>query len=478
MRRVSALLLAGSVAGCLALAAPARPQDPGDLERHYRPHRTFGIPVSAETIAGLKNKPSELQLYYAVNRSAFQKSKRLKVSELDPLEGGRNGFLFTADRDGDYEFTVQFVYPDGSVSPKADELSPQVRTVVDTTPPVVKAVAAGTGVQWRATDDNLDPRGVKLQIKWPHIQKWTDVTDREFRPADAYSWTLAPGKALDVRVVAADRAGNEGVSAPVRVPGDGQAVGLPKGPSAVPPVTADPALPAARVDYVNTLKFDVDSTVRGMGRSGVQAAHLFVIRSQGGWEKVKRFPLNPVLTPGGDKEPTVSLPYEVREDGTYGFYVIPESGAGKRADDPKRDDPPMVHVVVDTVPPYVQVTGVQVRRGAGRNPVVEITWKAADPNLMPDPINLEWSPDPRAGTWNEIKYRLRNFPGTETGRYAWEVPDENLWKFYVRARAVDKASNTGEHVWGVDAAGKSPPAEVIVDLETPAATINRVRPGG
>ena len=44
--------------------------------------------------------------------------------------------------------------------------------------------------------------------------------------------------------------------------------------------------------------------------------------------------------------------------------------------------------------------------------------------------------------------------------------------------SVPSASNTGEHVYGQkDADGKEKPTEVIVDLETPSATINKVRGG-
>src|SRR5206468_410518 len=142
----------------------------------------------------------------------------------------------------------------------------------------------------------------------------------------------------------------------------------------------------------------VDYSVQKMGRSGVQAAHLFVLKSQGGWELVRRHPIR--LMPG-DKETAVPLAYEAKEEGTYGFYVIPESGAGRKAEDPRRDDPPMVYVVVDTTPPYVQITGVQVKPGNARGPQVEITWKAADPNLMPQPVSLEWSTDAKATKWNE-----------------------------------------------------------------------------
>lgn len=475
MRRHRAVLFAGCLAACAAFATPAVPQDGGDLQPYYWPHRSVGIPVDVDRISKLPQKPSALQLYYAVNRSAFQKGPKLPLDGMQQLDGSKKGFLFAAEKDGDFEFTVQFVYPDGSTSPRADELSPQQRIVVDTTPPVVRLVPTNSGVEWRATDDNLDPGGLELECKWPTSRDWTKVTERAFRATDSYGWKLPAGKVLEVRVTARDRAGNEGVSPVVRIPPDaGVGVGFPKGPAADWPGT-NPSLPQPRIDYVNTLKFDVDYSIQRMGRSGIQAAHLFVLKSQGGWELVKRHPVK--LMPS-DKEQSLSLPYEAKEEGTYGFYILPESGAGKKSEDPKRDDPPMVYVVVDTTAPYVQVTGLQVKKGGARGPLVEITWRAADPNLMPQPISLEWSLDSKAAKWNEIKYRLDNNLTRDSGRYVWEVPDENLWKFYVRARAVDKASNTGEHIWGQkDTDGKDKPTEVIVDLETPAASINKVRGG-
>jgi hypothetical protein len=174
---------------------------------------------------------------------------------------------------------------------------------------------------------------------------------------------------------------------------------------------------------------------------------------------------------------SLSLRYKAATEGTYGFFVIPESGAGKRADNPKRDDPPQVLVVVDTTKPFVKLTGVQVKPGGVRGPLVEFTWEAADANLMPQPVSLEWSLDKNAAKWNEIKYRLDNNLTRTTGRHAWEVPDEKVWKFYVRIRAVDKAANIGEHVWGQDREKSSSPLEIIVDLTTPEATIDRVRGG-
>ncbi|HEV3440653.1 MAG TPA: hypothetical protein VG122_25075 [Gemmata sp.] len=475
MRHKHALITAACLVAGLALAPAARTQTQDDgLQPYYWPNRTVGIPVDVDRIAKLPNRPSDLQLYYAINHGPFQKGAKVSLNNMQQFDNGKRGFLFTSDRDGDFEFSVQFIYPDGSSSPPVDSLSPQQRVVIDTTPPVIRLVPTNNGVEWNVTDDNLDPRSITLKCKWPSSRDWMVVTDRTvtngrpLRPADRYAWQLDPGKVLEVRLEAEDRAGHKSISQTVRVPPDGASgAGLtrPGGGSSPNWVGTTANLPAPRVEFVNTLKFDVDYTIQRMGRSGIQAAHLFVLRNQGNWELVKRYPVK--LMPS-DKDQTLSLPYEATSEGSYGFYVIPESGAGKKADDPKRDDSPLVWVVVDTTPPYVKITGVQVKPGTSRGPLVEITWEVADPNLMPQPVSLEWSPDKTATKWNEIKYRLDNLPGGNTGRYTWEIPDENLWKFWIRARAVDKAANTGESIW---------PQEVIVDLEQPSAGIVKVRGG-
>ena len=151
------------------------------------------------------------------------------------------------------------------------------------------------GVEWVATDDNLDPRGVTLQCKWPASREWTTVTDRAFRTSDRFAWKLDPGKVLEVRVLAKDQAGHETVLAarsrpagrrdrrrfPRPTPGGGRRNGS--------AAAAASNLPAARIDYVNTLEFDVDYTIEQMGPSGVKAAHLFVRKNQGDWTLVKRY---------------------------------------------------------------------------------------------------------------------------------------------------------------------------------------------
>lgn len=486
MRRRSLLPVAGLAALILAVLPAARSQDnaPSDgVPTYHWPNRTIGIPVDADALAKVQPKPSALQLYSSLNRGKWQPGPKLAPNEMKPLDGGKSGFLFAADRDGEYEFAVQFLYPDGSASPKAEELAPQRRVVIDTVPPQVRVQSGSNWAEWIVTDDNLDPRTVVLQARLPG-GAWQTITDRSFKPADRYAWAIRQGQVIEVRVSAKDRAGNEGFSPVVRVPGDA-AVGtaFPKAPVGNPdwPPTGgggrpDPitgagggALPQPRIEYANTKDLKIDYTIQRMGRSGVKAAYLFTQKPGANWDEGKKFDVN--LTPT-ERDPSLSLPYVAEAEGVYGFYVIPESGAGVRAPNPRRDDPPMVLVVVDWTKPYVKITGVQVRPGGTRGPLVDITWEVADPNLMTDGVSLEYSVDRSAVAWKEIKYRAANDPAKEpgryTGRYTWEVPDESVWKFWVRIRAVDKAANTGEHVWD---------KEVIVDLEKPAAGITGVRGG-
>lgn len=488
--RQGAVLLTIGLAAALALAvlAPeARPQEAG--QAHHWPHRTFYIPVNVERINQSENKPTHLQLYSSLNRGQWQAGVKLPLNDLHNLGDGKKGFKFQADRDGDYEFSVQYWYGSDSSPRRVDELSPMLAVVIDTTPPEVKIAANGNGVQWVTRDDNLDSRTIKLEAKMPNWTEWRRVNDREFKSNDGYAWKLNPGQVLEVRVSAKDKAGNEGNSAIVRVPGN-EAIGtsFPKLPAGGglggdwPPVTnlpRDPVgpaggnLPRPRIEYVAGKDITVDYTIQKAGRSGVKSASLFVQKDSGSWAFSKKFDIDPPAETGK----TLSLKYLAETEGLYGFFVAPESGSGVMANPPRPADMPMLYVVVDGRDPFVEITGVRVLPGGVRGPLVEIAWETADQNLMADPITLEFSVDKTAAQWSEIKYRLP--PGVEraddrgqkryVGTYTWEVPDEKLWKFYVRIRSVDKAGNAGKFVWK---------NEVVVDLEMPSAGITGVRGGG
>ncbi|HEX4612297.1 MAG TPA: hypothetical protein VH092_29150, partial [Urbifossiella sp.] len=487
-RRRAGLVLAGTLAA-LAVVAATRAQDSvadRATKVHYWPHRVFHIPLEVARVEKSftdKNLPvpTHIQLYSSLARGQWQAAGTKKpLAGLDPLPDNKKGFSFTAARDGEYEFSVQYFFKDGSSSPvNLEELSPMLRVTIDTTLPVVRVNAVGNGVEWVATDDNLDPDGIRLQAKYPNWAEWKTVDVPAIRAAGTYAWKLQPGQALDVRVLARDLAGNENYSLPVQVPSTGAVnTAFPKAGGSDAPIApggGGGGLPQPRVDYVSNPNFDIDYRIERAGRSGIQAAQLYVQKQRGGWEPVKRFAIDPPATTGA----SLKLGYTAAEaeEGTYGFYVAPESGAGVKAPPPNPAAPPMVYVVYDKTAPYLKITGVRVGAGGAKGPTVEIMWETYDQNLLPDPISLEYALDKAAVQWNEISYRLR--PGTPrqgadgltryVGQFQWEVPDEKLWKFYVRARSVDRAGNTSTDT-------RQEP--VVVDLETPAASITGVRGSG
>ena len=495
MRRQGAGLLAACLIA-LAVDRPgaSQPPAPGDLPLYHRHLRVLEIPVDVSRIEQLTPKPSELQLFYRVPAGRWQSGPKSALNALPAVSDGKRGFRYTAPDDGEYQFRVQFIYPDGSVSPREVDMTPDIRVMIDTAPPQVQVRVNGKAVEWVASDLNLT-QTVTLQCKWAKDAKgkewaldegeWFPIQPKgrgDFRPRDGFDWTgiLPAGQELWVRVSAKDQAGNEGFSPPVRVPGNGTfGTAFPKtggnpdwppGPGTGPAPTSPglPKAPQPRIEYVAANEVTIEYAMRKIPRSGIQALHLYVQteKDPSAWQFVER---SPQRAQAGDRDQSAQLKYHAEKEGLYGFYVVAESGAAIKDDLPTKTDPPMMFVVVDKTAPYAKITGITPRKGGPRGPLVNITWHVADPNLMPKSISLEYSVDRNAKVWNKIAYGLDNDPGAkDTGAFEWEVPDENLWKFWVRIRAVDKAANTGEHVWE---------QEVIVDLEKPSGVITGVRGG-
>jgi hypothetical protein len=468
-------LLPAVAAAALACPAPAAAQ--GGQVRYW-PMREIGFPVAPE---GLRQdpKPVKLRLYAATPGGRFEQVAERPANGLDPIDGKPPGFKYTARADGEEEFAVQLVYDDGTASPRTENLRPEQRVVFDTRPPVVQIAANGRyGVEWSATDENLDPESIRLQCRWVGERQWYEPKTRAaLRARDGYTWdSLArETRSLEVRVVVKDKATNETSSRVVVLPTTGAAAGLrdaepvagrvgdDRGAARLPAADDVPGQPA--IVYMNTTQLTIKSKLMHITRSGVKAVHLFARDLSGGpageWKFAKK---QDCQIPYEAADTLVEIPYTAPKDGRYGFVVIPESGVGRREPDPRPNSPAQQLVEVDTVPPTVKIKNVLVSPGGAIGPRVEIEWDADDRNLMPDPIVLEYAPEKTSAKWISIAEKVPN-----SRRYVWEVADKALFKFYVRIRAVDKAANTGEHVYE---------KEVVIDLDRPSATIEQVRPSG
>ncbi|OWK43904.1 hypothetical protein [Fimbriiglobus ruber] len=478
-------VFAGVLLAVAATVLPTRAQAAGPDPRYW-PLREIQFPVPVEEIKKQSPAPTKLRFYAAPDRGRFKLITERGVNDLDLIDADkkRYGFRYVSPADGEYDFALQFVYADNDVNPRDAELTAQYRIIFDTRPPTVRVAAAGgTTIEWDVQDENLAADAVQVEVRWQGQQRWTPFTPRPFRARDSYTYTglRTTDVPLEVRVVARDRAGLEMASRVVTIAATGAASGggggltndgsirgdtggrdpFPPSRASQPNGFANTAdIQRPEISFVNTRELTVESKLTHVTRSGVKQAALWVQDDKKRtWTLDKTQAVN--IQPG-DRDPAIKIPYSATADGLYGFIVVPVNGAGGKRPDPQTNEPAQFLIEVDTVKPFVKIDSVRVSPGGVTGPRVEIQWQATDKNLLPAPIVLEYSPDKMSGEWKTITPE----PIAHTGRYVWEVEDKNLWKFYVRIRATDKASNSGVHVYE---------KEVIIDLETPNAIIEKVQ---
>jgi hypothetical protein len=457
------------------VAGPAAGQD-GPRTTVW-PLRKIDFPVPVSTLGSGGKRPAKLKFWAAPQDGRFDLVSEKAPDQLDVLSAARNqrGFSYTTDRDGVYDFAVQFVFADGKTEPAEADLRPEWRVTFDTKPPVLTVrQAEPTRLEWDAADDHLAAAPIVVETRWPGGGKWKPV-ERKFPAIGGYTWTgLKENDPLEVRVIARDKAGLESVSRTFTLPGRGDGGRLPSPGLDDPPPRQDssrgfgnppaddgPGQPPT--EYVNRRELTVQSRLSRVTRSGVRKAYLWVNDGKLGW---KLHHADDKAIPGNATDQAIEMGYTAPADGLYGFLVIPESAAGTKQPDPVAGTPPQYYVYVDTRPPEVQVSRAEAAAGGAAGPRVTVEWRVteAGSGLMPDSIFLEYSPA-KAGPWTAITDRKVE----NTGRYTWEVTDKALWQCFIRVSATDKAGNTGSHVFD---------KEVFLDLERPAAVIEKVTGGG
>jgi hypothetical protein len=480
----------------VALAATGLTAADAQEAKHW-PLAKISFPVDLAQFNQLSPKPVSIRFYAAPVNGKFNLVANRKPNELDeivdtkdPAATPRRGFTYTSTADGEEEFAVQYEYADGTLTPV--KLTPQYRIKFDTRPPGVKAVAvSGSGIKWQVDDDNLVPQSVRLEGRFPGETEWQPLRTGELKANDSFKWDVPPGKTLEVRVYARDRAGHENRSLPIKLAG-GELKADDKAKAPAPPDrfgdTAKGAgagktgtgygglddLPANRpkIEYMNTNRLRVSSKITHVTRSGVKAAQLFVLEPTNGadWKAAGRKEGLTVTPDSPDAERLVGIDYEAPRDGLYGFIIQPISGAGTKLDDPRAGDTPQYLVQVDTTQPEMAFKRVNVTGSGLNGPLVEIEWDAKDSGsgFHPEPVVLEYSEDGQK--WVAIAGRTAN-----TGRYTWEITNKKLWKFYVRGQASDMAGNTKLVTYSDD---KGQPAAVMVDLDKPSGSVDTIHKNG
>lgn len=221
--------------------------------------------------------------------------------------------------------------------------------------------------------------------------------------------------------------------------------------SAQPVATTSSRPQGLNVKLVNATRFDIQYAADDVGKSGLGAVKLWYTLDGRAWHCY-----------GEDEDKKSPFTVEVAGEGTYGFTLVAQSGAGMGDDPPRDGQPPQMWIEVDMTPPAAQVEPPAVGQGPQAG-VVTITWTAQDPNLAPKGIKLLFS-DQADGPWTTIADKLEN-----TGKYQWKTPSDVPFRFFVRVEARDRAGNVGR-------ADTLRP--VFVDLAKPKLKIIGVEPTG
>ncbi|QEL20220.1 hypothetical protein [Limnoglobus roseus] len=257
--------------------------------------------------------------------------------------------------------------------------------------------------------------------------------------------------------------------APTAPPGPAPLVsGQGVGGTAVTPAAAE----APGVKVINYLKFEVPYQLEA-GPSGISKVELYVTRDDGKtWNRWsvhdgEQKPLHVALDTRGNVQP----------EGSYGFRLVPISGAGISELPPAEGGVPDFRVLVDLSPPLIKVYAPEA--DPARPGVLTLKWEVKDKNPLKDGVAVAWS-DTLGGPWKSIGGETATTivagAGTDmpvrlpdTGSYAWKLPEKVPAKVYLRMTAWDAAGNKSE---------VTTPNPVLVDLTKPRARIQDIIPAG
>ncbi len=236
---------------------------------------------------------------------------------------------------------------------------------------------------------------------------------------------------------------------------------------------AAPAAELPRAQVVNYPRCDLGFDLEQRGPSGISRVDLWVTRDEGkSWRKWSQHDGK-----GGSVRVTLDVRENAQLEGTYGFRLVPVSGAGLSEREPVAGDAPDMRIALDVTAPQIDLFPPVSDPNAPDTLVLQ--WKATDRNFGEDPITLEWS-EAATGPWKPvvsaandpvIQATAMNAPALKrlanTGQYAWRIPAGVPARVYLKVTARDAANNVKEIVT------REP---ILVDLTKPRAKISGIVP--
>jgi len=159
---------------------------------------------------------------------------------------------------------------------------------------------------------------------------------------------------------------------------------------------------------------------------------------------------------GEDPALSGKIAFQAPGEGNYGFVTVAVSKAGRRTRLPDATTVPTDQVIVDLTPPEVTTRGPAEGTLVQVAPDVEISWKAEDRHLGPDPVEIQMRTDARQ-EWGVLAAG-RSAEGRQTIR----LPQLKSGRVEFRVVARDRAGNVGAAAAGSLEVDMLPPTGRIV----------------
>src|SRR5260221_10265256 len=260
-------------------------------------------------------------------------------TRLDPRSGLYVGeFSVQVSRDGTYDFAMMTVFTDGTSSPMSvDQLRRETRRTIDTRPPDITLKPLQTqprsdgkvnvGIEWKIEDENLVRNSIRLEGRWYGAAAFRNFAEG-FAPEESgrQEWKIPTSQRMEIRLSAADRAGNLATKTILLGSGVGTMTGSSgEGLGPRDPLGRDPGpvLNQPPFRLVNSKTIHLQYRLRERPPSGLAGIELWVTRLGNEWQKYDK----PFDAPAGDKD-TAAINFEAGKDGLYGFVMIATSNAG------------------------------------------------------------------------------------------------------------------------------------------------------
>jgi len=274
-----AVTLSVAPAVLLAQSEPVRQSAPADAASNPQPaarpkplptnRRSFFIPVTVDR-SSREHVPAEVHLLVSADQGKTWSTYARQTPD-------SKGFQFQGRDDGEYWFASRTLDAQGRAKPAGD-VEPELRIVIDSTQPKIEldtAVGASGEAKaaWRISDPNIAFESVRVEYQsgdalrpsWQTVS--VDAADQKLVSGmliGSAAWSpQTTSRAIDVRIIAHDRAGNVATDTRrVFLPRESRVATprIPEWPPRVAPQTNDTSSPSIAGDPFTSRQFPAGET--------------------------------------------------------------------------------------------------------------------------------------------------------------------------------------------------------------------------